>query len=72
MKTWDKIKAWYRGTYVPPPENDPESPLVIISPGYYEQPLSARILGTIGRFCLQHWQWIIGTILAIVAIIIAA
>jgi hypothetical protein len=71
MKLIDKIKDWYRGEYVPPPEDDPDSSIVIVSLGYYEQPPLAKFLAMIGRFWLSHWQWIIGTVLAVVAIIVA-
>ena len=67
----ERIRDWYRGTYVPPPPNDPDSPIVIISIGHYEQPLLAKLLGISGRFWLDHWQWIIGTALAVLAILVA-
>ena len=67
----NKIKDWYRGVYVPPPKNDPDSSIVIISPGHYEQSPLAKVLGAIGRAWLAHWQWTIGTVLAIVAIIVS-
>ena len=66
-----KIKAWYQGRYVPPPPSDPNSELVFVTLGHYERPLVARILSSIGRFWLAHWQWIIGTALAIIGIIVA-
>jgi hypothetical protein len=60
----------YRGNYVPPPPNDPYSSIIIISPGHYEQPLLAQGLGVLGRFWLAHWQWIIVTTLAIIALLV--
>ena len=69
MRLVDRIRDWYSGRYVPP-RNDPDSTLVVISPGHYEQPLMAKFLRTAGRFWLAHWQWIIGTILAIIGIIV--
>lgn len=71
MSLIQKIKDWYRGKYVPPPENDPNSGVVFISLGYYEQPLLAKIIGGLCRFYLKHWQWVIGTIIAIIGIIVA-
>lgn len=62
----DRIRDWYRGTYVPPPPNDPYSQIVFIGPGRYEQPRLAKILGVLGRFWLKHWQWIVGTVVAVV------
>jgi hypothetical protein len=67
----ERIRSWYRGTYVPPPPNHPDSLFVIISPGHYEQPVLARLLGIAGLFWLRHWQWIIGTALAVLAIFVA-
>lgn len=59
------LREWYRGKYVPPPPNDPDSPVVFVSAGHYEQPLGARALGLLGRFWLAHWKWIITTALAV-------
>ena len=67
----ERIRNWYRGRYVPPPPNDPDSPLVILLMGHYEQPLLAELLGVAGRFWLRHWQWTIGTALAVLAIFVA-
>ena len=66
-----KIKEWYRGKYVPPPENDPDSLVVVISPGYYKQPLVVKSIRQIGKFWLNHWQWILGFIIAVAALIVA-
>ncbi len=71
MKLRERITDWYRGTYVPPPPNDPNSLLVIISSGHYKQPLLAKLLGAIGKFWLAHWQWIIGTCIATIGIVVA-
>ena len=70
MRIWKRFQDWYRGTYVPPPKHDPDSPLVRISPGRYEQPPTAKLLRVLGRFWSAHWQWIIGTALAIIAILV--
>ena len=65
-----KLKAWYRGTYVPPPENDPNSAVVFISLGHYEQPPLAKLLRSAGRFYIEHWKWIFGAAGAIVAFLL--
>jgi hypothetical protein len=65
-----KLKNWYRGRYVPPPPFDSDS-IVIFGLGHYEQPPLAKLLGVLGRFYLAHWQWIIGTALAIIGIVVA-
>jgi hypothetical protein len=71
MTLLDKIKNWYRGKYIPPPENDPNSGVVFLLLGHYEQPPLAKALKWIGNFWLSHWQWIIGTTLAVIGIFIA-
>ena len=35
MALVSRVRDWYRGKYVPPPRNDPNSPLVFVSPGRY-------------------------------------
>ena len=66
-----RLRDWYRGKYVPPPPNYPDSPLFVLSPGHYEQSLFAKLLRTLGRFWLAHWQWVIATTLAVLALLIA-
>jgi uncharacterized membrane protein len=44
---------------------------VVISPGYYKQPLLAKAIGQIGKFWLNHWQWILGILLTIVGLVVA-
>lgn len=39
----EKIKNWWRGKYIPPPKNDPDSQIVFISPGRYERPFLAKV-----------------------------
>ena len=64
------MKNWYRGKYIPPRENDPDSPIYVLSPGHYEQPFLAKILKQIGKFWLRHRQWILGSLIAITGILI--
>ena len=71
MAIIEKIKAWYRGRYVPPEPNVPNSGLVFLSVGHYEQPAIAKLLGVLGRFWLANWQWVVGSMLAIVGIVVA-
>ena len=70
MAILEKLKNWYRGRPIPPPANDPNSRLIFLSLGRFEQPALAKLLGKLGRFYLAHWQWIIGTAIAIIAIIV--
>jgi hypothetical protein len=71
MAIIEKIKAWYRGRYVPPPRNDLRSELQFCSVGHYEQPALAKLLKAVGLFWLAHWQWIIGTAIAVIGILVA-
>lgn len=65
---WERLKNWNRGTYVPPPENDPDSPLIIISPGYYKRPLLAKVFETICQFFQRQGAGIIaGIMISVVA-----
>lgn len=51
-----KIKAWYRGAYVPPPENDPNSSIIFVSPGHHEQSTSAKVAKTLVQFWVKNWH----------------
>ena len=64
MKVAERIRQWYRGTYVPPLPIDPNAVLVVLSTGRYEQTALARALGVAGRFWLGNWKWIITTAIA--------
>lgn len=55
----ERLGKWYRGRYVPPPENEPGSPVVFISAGHFEQPALARLIGVLWRFWLADWKWIL-------------
>jgi len=67
----EKIKKWYRGRYIPPPQNDPGDSVVIIGPGRYEQPLAAKIIKWFAEFWMAHWTWIITTIIMLIGLIVA-
>jgi hypothetical protein len=61
----EKIADWYRGKYVPPPENDPNSSAFLVSGGHYEQSLLANAIRILATFWLDHWKWIITSLIAI-------
>ena len=67
----DKIKEWYHGEYISPPDNAPDSPFVRISPGYYKKPFLAKAFQRIGKFWLNHWQWILGFLITTILLIVA-
>ncbi len=64
------IKTWYRGKYIPPPQNDIDGSVTIISPGYYEKPVFARFLCVVGLFLSNHWKWLVSSALVLVSIIV--
>lgn len=68
MKLKDKLENWYRGKFIPPPENDPDSPFVIISPGHYEKSTGAKIV----EFHLRHWTVLLAVYVTIIVAIFAA
>jgi hypothetical protein len=71
MRFLEKFKKWYRGVYVPPPENNPNSYVQFVSPGEYDRPWIARAINTVSTFLKTHWQWTIGTILVVVGIFVS-
>lgn len=66
----DTLKRWWRGTYVPPPKNDPHSAVVIISLGTYELHWSAKAAHVVRDFWLKYWQWCMGFGLAVIGLIV--
>lgn len=67
----ERVASWYRGKYIPPPANDPNDSIVIISPGYYDQPWIAKIIGVAWSFYGRHWQWVWSTVIALVGLYLA-
>lgn len=66
-----KLRVWYRGTYVPPPDNDPNSHVVFIGCSIYVQPRLARFMGAVIAFYFRHWQWVWSTVLGIAGLYVA-
>ena len=58
---------WYRGKYIPPTIAELFNQ-IIPKEGHYEPPLFAKIINGTGRFWIKHWQWIIGTIIALIGL----
>ena len=48
------LRDWWQGTYIPPPDNDPDSSIVFISPGHYERHWSARFASWAMTFARKH------------------
>jgi hypothetical protein len=58
---------WYKGHDVD--INDPSMPFIRVIPGIrQERPWIAKSLNHIGRFVLLEWKWVIGFILAVLAL----
>ncbi|NKL22547.1 hypothetical protein [Rhizobium leguminosarum] len=57
---------WYEGQYVPY-ENDRRNHFIIVG-GYYERHWTARAARRVVEFWFAHWQWTIGTIIALLAL----
>lgn len=70
MNIIKKIKTWYKGELILP-SNDPDSPIVRLSPGHYKRPFPATIICSLIKFWLKHWKWVITTILAIIGLVIS-
>jgi hypothetical protein len=68
---WKHIAEWYRGPYVPPPPNDPNSPVALFLMGRHEPHWTARYAQVLVAFWLAHWQWVIGTSIAVAGLLIA-
>jgi hypothetical protein len=66
-----KIRAWYTGKYVSH-EYDPNSALVFIGGGNYRRHWTALLTRELVSFWLKYWQWIIGVVVAITAVVINA
>ena len=70
-KLRQRLHDWYQGKYIPPPPNYPFSRVIFVGPGYYEQPLLAKLLRTLGWFWLEHWKWIIGFTVTVLGLLVA-
>jgi hypothetical protein len=64
-----RIAKWYEGRWVAY-ENPPGSDIVIIG-GNYERHWTSRTAHVLVDFYLAHWQWVIGTVLAIAGLLVA-
>ena len=63
----EKIQQWYEGEYVVY-ESDPHSPVIFIG-GDYRRHWTAAVARVLVEFWLAHWKWIIGSLIAIAAVV---
>ena len=68
-RVWERLKKWYEGEYVPH-ENDPDSPIVLIG-GYTKRPWVAYAIDAALKFCTAHRKWLIGTVIALLALTVS-
>lgn len=64
-----RVRNWWDGRFIPY-ENDPNDSVVIIG-GNQEWHWTARVARRIVAFLGKEWKWVIGTILAVIALVIA-
>lgn len=62
----ERVSRWYSGR---PVENDPNSYVVFLGLQYSP---SARVVRSVVAFCSKEWKWIIGTMIALLALFVAA
>lgn len=65
----DIVKRWYQGKFVPH-ENEPNSPVVFLG-WNYERHWTAKTARVLVEFYLAHWQWLIGTVIAVLSLWVA-
>lgn len=68
----EKIKRWWQGEYIPPPRDNPNSPVIIVSIGFYRRHWTARAVSAIFAFVAHEWKWLIPVLLTLAGLIIAA
>ena len=64
-----KIRKWYNGEFIAY-ENNPNS-LVFFVGGYQKRHWASRAAHVVVDFWMKHWQWSIGTSLAVCGLLIA-
>lgn len=69
-KTWDAVKAWWGGKWEPY-QNEPSSGVVFIG-GTQTYHWSAKAARKAWRFIATEWKWIIGVLLTVAGLWIAA
>jgi hypothetical protein len=69
MSLRKKIEKWYEGEFIPYRNNPYDS--VVIMGGRYKRHWTASVARLAVQFWVNHWQWTIGTVLAICGLGIA-
>jgi hypothetical protein len=66
MKIKENLADWYKGKYIPP-DNSPNSVGTFLM-SHYERHWTSRFLHGGIDFYLKEWKWLLGTVLALLAI----
>ena len=60
------VSNWFQGEYVPY-DNPPDSGVFIVG-GYHKRHWTASAVATIWRFVAAEWKWLLGFIVAVLAL----
>lgn len=66
-----RVRQWWDGEYVPPPPNDPNSPIVFLSLGHYRRHWTSRTAHAVVDFYLREWRWLLPFLVGVAAALIA-
>jgi hypothetical protein len=69
MSLREIIENWYEGEFVPF-QNEPNDPVFIMG-GRYRRHWTAQAARVLVKFWQNHWQWTVGTMLAICGLAVA-
>jgi hypothetical protein len=69
LKFKKAVAEWYQGKSHAH-HNDPNSQVVIFG-WWYERHWTSRTAHVLAEFWLAHWQWVIGTSIAVVGLAVA-
>jgi hypothetical protein len=62
------LRNWYEGTWTQP--HNPANSYLVFGP-YQEHHWTAQIVRSVVGFCQRHWQWIVGTAIALAALYVS-
>jgi len=70
MELKRKVKEWYRGKYISPEERNKKinGPFYVLI-GSYEKTKSAKLAEILFKFWVNHWKWIVASIIGLIALI---
>lgn len=69
MSLRKRIAKWYQGEYVPP-DNPPDSPIVIVM-SHYKRHWTSRAAHASLDFYMREWKWLLPFVVAVVGAMVA-